>query len=236
MKFISEQVNRIKMNYKYERVWRRLYKEYCIILNPKDRSRVEKGLRRFFYAAIQDKTERITLENIAVSTMFIVNLNSIDEESYNRLKAMYVYEFANSFYKAWANHLIKCGDIEERTFQSNRDDEIINLLCSRDKLFRNYFESYSTAAKSYKIRVFLPRPSETWIRREKEHSVVIDIDHENNIELGFFNAGFDYAVIDNINQVGHLRGAFLSPKEDFESAIFSTLQIGNTSGKMIWSI
>lgn len=196
-----------------------------------------RGILRFYFATFYELNVNVSVENLAIA--IAMELYSYDK----KIDSIYIYDLAEAVLKNWHKFLSNNNYFNEKyserikSIQYKKDacaiEQTLNIINSRDKVYREYFKSYNCDYASTKIRIWLPRPNETWIRWETEHSLEISVNPMIGFELGFFRVGFDYSHITN-NEKGNLRLVYYSNSSFREGAEFSTIRIGETSGNVIW--
>lgn len=160
------------------------------------------------------------------------------------IEPKYIYDFAEAILTNWYNTLNNSDYFREKyskridliQYKKNIDkiENTLELLSLRNEVYKAYFSSYNCENSSAIVKVWLPRPNETWIEWDNESSIDIKVNPMIGFELGFFRTGFDYYELSD-KSWGHLQVVFYSNSSFREGARFSTIRIGETSGQIIWA-
>ena len=196
-----------------------------------------RSMLRYYYATFNISDTTISVENFAIAL-------AMELHSYNRMiDARYVYDLSEAILTNWHESLINSDYFKEKYtdridniqyWKSIDDyDDILKVLGSNYEINKHYFNSYNCNNSSTKIRVWLPRPDESWLRWEKEHSIDIGVNPMKGFETGFFQIGFDYSEVTNEN-IKYLEEAYFSLNAMREGAMLSSMRIGEMTGNIIW--
>jgi hypothetical protein len=193
---------------------------------------------RYFHATFHDLNVKVTVENLAIA--IAMELYSFG----NMIEPKYIYDFSEAILKNWYsslrgneyfnnNYSDQINQISYKKDEENME-RVMNVLSSKDEVYIEYFNSYRHENSSTAIKVWLPRPNESWIRWEEEHSIDIHVNPMIGFELGFFRTGFDYSEFET-EEKSRLQVVFYSGSSYREGAKFKTLRIGEETGDIIWA-
>lgn len=200
---------------------------------------MHRSILRYYYATFNNSNISITVENLTIALAMEFKSFSVE------ISKEYIYDLSEAILTNWYNRLNENGYLREKysnriesiSYKKNLSsyNETLRIIDDTYLLNKAYFESYGSKKASIKLRVWIPRPNETWIAWDSNHCVDINVNPMMGFELGFFRVGFDYYIYEN-NESGHLRVAFYTSSQCREGAEFKTLTIGETSGNVIWAL
>lgn len=186
-------------------------------------------MERFYVATVEGNEDRLNVE------AFIIAL-SMELLSYiPELGTSFIINYGYHVFSNWCNQVIsnnyycemiksKIGNLPNFNFEIDLD--ILQLkLEDNDYIRRTYFKSFNSDDGTELVRVWLPRPSESWIRWEKKHSEVVKLDSVREVELGFYRMGCDYTLIETDE---NLKSASLISYPCRENGFFGVYGSGDT--------
>lgn len=196
-----------------------------------------RAIMRYFYATFDPASSMSKLDNFIIS----LGLEFLDYQL--ELPPEVIIGFGSAIMKNWKRELYSDKVLKQKIQDKDCDiqnidciynlNELKQILANKQELRKNFFKEYEHNDGYKKIRIWLPRPDESWIRWEIEHSVDININPMIGMDLGFFRLGYDYSLFYK-GEEDKLKFASITESKTKETGEFKYSNIGEKSGQVIW--
>ena len=105
-------------------------------------------------------------------------------------------EYAESLGMAILDEWFESNDEDyQETRNQIAGEDITEIICDRERLYREFFLLYSDSLAKDTIRVYYPRNGESWIEWDKRCSVDVKVNLFRGTECGFYRVGCSYRKI-----------------------------------------
>lgn len=143
-----------------------------------------RSMQRHFFWLISKKKKDGVYRSFIIS--LAVELCAFDLEK----------EYAESLGIAILDEWFESNDEDyQETRNQIAGEDITEIICDRERLYREFFLLYSDSLAKDTIRVYYPRNGESWIEWDKRCSVDVKANLFRGTECGFYRVGCSYRKI-----------------------------------------
>jgi hypothetical protein len=198
----------------------------------------QRAMKRHYYRTFSPILNQIDAENFIIAIAVELQYPGVKYES------DFIIDYGYAVFKNWVQKINKNSFMQRKIEIHGREipntnadvnfNELKKVLENKDQLLKRYFSSYELQNSDCKVRVWLPKPGESWIEKNKEHSVVLDINLTEGVELGFFRTGFDYTSLITEEQK-NLKCAYIGNKKSREIGCFDSYSPAAYANETFWA-